>query len=174
MAASIALVTSPTWAAEPDAGSGFSVHGGWWDVGAEYQSPWGAFGGVGVPWPVYLTSSSGQHGIVSADARLGYSYSLTEHVSLRALLLSGWFYRWGDPCSEGCTTHEHWFFNFLSAGVRYHFPCGVLMGIEVPLVGVETHHSTERGDAGWRSPDWYPPPISAAFTQAYVGYGWKL
>ena len=172
--AGVALVPSPAWAVDPKPGSSVSVHGGWFDVGGEFQTPWGVFGGLGVPWVAYVPRVSGQEGIVSADARLGYSYSLTEHVSLRALILSGWFHRWGDPCSEGCTTYEHWFFNFLAAGVRYHFSSGVLVGLEVPLVGVETHHSSEPGDSGWRAPDWYPPPYSAAFTQAYVGYGWQL
>jgi hypothetical protein len=145
-------------------------------VGVEAQSCWGVFGGVGMPWPVYLPvmAYSGREGVVSSDLRLGYNHALTEQLSLRGLVLSAWVYEWGDPCSDGCTSHEHKFFNFLSLGLRYQFPCGVLAGVQVPLVAAEFSYGREPDDTGWHHPEWFPPPVSAAFTQAYVGYSWKL
>jgi hypothetical protein len=174
--AGIVLISSPTWSAEPEARSGLSVHGGWWDVGAEFQTAWGVFGGVGVPWIAYtpLLTYSGHEGTVAADVRLGYTTPPSEGLSLQALVLSAWIYQWGDPCSDGCTVHEHKIFNFLSVGLRYQFPCGFLAGAEMPLVALKLAYSKEADETGWHHPDWFPPPISAAFTQAYVGYGWTL
>ena len=176
LTAAIGSFAPSAWAAEPGREPSVSVHGGWWDVGAEYQSPWGIFGGLGVPWIAYtpLLVDSGNEGTVSADLRLGYDYPLTKSISLRALFLSAWIYQWGDPCGDGCTVHEHKFFNFLSAGLLYRFPCGFLLGFEMPLVAEESNHSQEPGDTGWHRPEWFPPPISVLFSQVYIGYGWDL
>ena len=169
--------TSPSaLGAETSLRTAASVHGGWWDVGGEVQTPWGIFGGLGVPWIAYtpLFVYSGHEGTVAADARLGYSTPQSDGLSLRALVLSAWIYQWGEPCGDGCTVYEHKVYNFLSGGLRYRLPSGVLLGLEVPLVAVELNHSQERDETGWHAPEWFPPPIAAALTQAYVGYGWGL
>jgi len=174
--ATTGLISSPAWAAEPGPGSSLSVHGGWWDVGGELQTPWGVFAGVGVPWVAYtpLLTYSGHEGTVTADLRLGYATPPSEGLSLRALFMSAWIYQWGDPCDDDCTVHEHKFFNFLSVGLRYQFPCGFLAGVEVPVMAGKFAYSRETEESGWHRPDWFPPPFSAGFTQAYVGYGWQL
>jgi hypothetical protein len=49
-----------------------------------------------------------------------------------------------------------------------------LAGIEVPVMAGKWTYGREPEESGWHRPDWFPPPFSAGFTQAYVGYGWQL
>ena len=154
--------------------SGIIAHGGWWDLGAEYQTALGPVVGLGVPWPVYTPTLGygGRDGVVSLDARLGYSLGISESAALRVLALSAWVHEWGDPCGDGCTIHEQKFFHFLSVGVRYEFPCHILVGLDLPLVGLKTTYSREPEESGWHALDGFPPPVSFAFSQACVGYRW--
>jgi hypothetical protein len=131
--------------------------------------------GLGVPWIVLTPffTYGGQNGVLTADSRLGYGHPLSASATLYGHILTAWAFTWGSPCGDDCEQlHEHKFFFFPAIGARYAWRSGVMLGADLPLVGLKVTHSDDRAYPGWSRPEWVPPPISFAFSQAYVGYQW--
>jgi hypothetical protein len=154
------LAQSPAWAAERR--PAVSVHAGWWSVEAEWRTKSGAYAAAGVPWAAAaLYLMNGASWVVPLGARAGYDLALSPRWSLRASAHAASAY--GDERGKcGCADAEPTFrlFLFAEAGVRYQSPGGLVFGVDLPLYGLRPGH------------DQFPPPVSLAFTQLYLGYSW--
>ena len=145
--------------------SAFAVQGGWWSVEAEWRSRSGIYVAAGVPWGIVPVSlMSGATWIVPLGARVGYQHALSERWSLRGSLHAAVVF--DDETSRcGCGSDEKMLtrsFAFAELGARYESPGGFVAGVDLPLFAVHLAHEL------------FPPPVSLAFGQAYVGFSWGL
>lgn len=139
-----------------------SLQGGWWTVEAEWRTRVGLYAAVGVPWPlVPLSVMNGATWVAPLSARVGYDFAISPRWSLRASGLAA-----SSVANEtgkcGCNHGQvEWrTFLFAGLGVRYQSPGGLVVGAEIPLVGGSALHQV------------FPPPMSLAFSQLYLGHTW--
>jgi hypothetical protein len=156
------------WAAEP-AASAVSVQGGWWSVEGEWKAPNGIHGAIGLPWMGFLLES-GSRWTVPFSARAGYQYEASAVWKLRGSVRVAGTY--GENSSCGCGRRETRTFGFLEFGIRYEAPSGFVAGLDLPLFAFDQAHDLARGRT--EGIEVFPPPLSLAFSQVYVGYSWKL
>ncbi|HEX2656855.1 MAG TPA: hypothetical protein VHU40_01230 [Polyangia bacterium] len=144
--------------------SAVAVQGGWWSVEAEWRSRAGVYVAAGVPWGIVPVSlMSGATWIVPLGARVGYQHPLSQRWSLRGSLHGAVVF--DDETSKcGCESPAMLTrsFGFAELGARYQSPGGFVAGVDLPLFGIHFP----------RKP--FPPPVSLAFGQAYVGFSWGL
>jgi hypothetical protein len=144
--------------------SAFSVQGGWWSAEAEWRSRPGIYVAAGVPWGIVPVSLlNGATWIVPLGARLGYQHAVSPRWSLRGSLHGAVVF--DDETSKcGCSDEKMLTrsFAFAELGARYESPRGFVAGVDLPLFAV--HFPREL----------FPPPVSLAFGQAYVGFSWGL
>lgn len=139
-----------------------SLQGGWWTVEAEGRTRVGIYAAVGVPWPlVALSVMNGATWVVPLSARVGYDLALSPRWSLRASGLAATTVA-NETGKCGCNHGQAEWRTFLFAGlgVRYQSPSGLVLGAELPLVGASALHQV------------FPPPMSLAFSQLYIGRSW--
>jgi hypothetical protein len=136
----------------------FTLQGGWWSLEAEARSRWGVYLSLGVPWVAApLSLLSGATWVVPVGGRLGYDLSLGPRWSVRASVHAA--VSVSNEVSCGCESNvETRVFGFAELGARYELPSGLVLGADLPVVGIRfPHHG-------------FPPPESLAFSQVYVGY----
>lgn len=139
-----------------------SLQGGWWTLEAEWRTRVGLYAAVGVPWPlVPLSVMNGATWVAPLSARVGYDLALSPRWSLRASGLAATSAA-NETGKCGCTHGQvEWrTFLFAGVGVRYQSPGGLVLGAELPLIGGSALHQV------------FPPPMSLAFSQLYVGHSW--
>jgi hypothetical protein len=146
--------------------SALSLQGGWWSAEGEWKTSSGIYAAVGVPW-VGLWLMPGR--TVPFAARVGYQYDLSSAWALRgSARLAGT----SGEASCGCQRRVIQTFGFVELGIRYQAPSGFVAGLDLPLLGFDQAHDLARGRT--EGVELFPPPLSLAFSQAYVGYAWKL
>lgn len=140
----------------------FAVQGGWWNIEAEWRSRPGIYVAAGVPWGIVPVSlMSGATWIVPLGARVGYQHPLSQRWSLRGNLHGAVVF--DDETSKcGCESPAVLTrsFAFAELGARYESPGGFVAGVDLPLFAVHFPRKL------------FPPPMSLAFGQAYVGFSW--
>jgi hypothetical protein len=139
-----------------------ALQAGWWSAEAEWRTHLGLYGAVGVPW-VMVPLSILNHAtwVVPLAGRLGFDLPLSPRWSVRAsghAAITVANERGKCGCADDGPIWRT--FLFAEVGVRYQRPSGVVFGADLPLFGMRTPHH------------WFPPPVSLAFTQAYIGYSW--
>ena len=155
-----------TRADEPNS-SALSLQGGWWSAEGEWKTPSGVYAAVGVPWMGLVLS---QGWTVPFAARVGYQYDLSPAWGLRgSARFAGTS---GEESSCGCQQRVTRTFGFVEVGVRYQARSGFVAGLDLPLLGFDQAHDVARGRT--EGVELFPPPLSFAFSQVYVGYSWKL
>jgi hypothetical protein len=149
-------------AGEDEPAAAVAVQAGWWSLDGEWRGRSGVFAGAGVPWVAAAITTNAQW-MVPYAARAGYQHDLSPRWKLRgAAHLAGTYGR-ENPCGD-CGHIVTRTFAFLELGLRYEARSGFVAGLDLPLFGVG---KTGRADI-------YPPPLSFAFAQGYLGYSWRL
>jgi hypothetical protein len=151
------------------AASAVSLQGGWWSVEGEWKTPSGIYGAVGVPWMGFLLSSGGGW-TVPFSARVGYQYEASATWKVRGAARVGGTY--GENRSCGCGHRETQTFGFVEFGIRYEAPSGFVAGLDLPLFAFDQAHDLVRGRT--EGIEVFPPPLSLAFSQVYLGYSWEF
>jgi hypothetical protein len=152
-APSAAAITEPPQSA-------LTLQGGWWSVEAEWRTRTGMFGAIGVPW-VAIPLTSHARWLIPYAARIGYQHDVSRTFKLRGAIHVAGTYGRENPCGD-CGEIVSRIFAFAEVGGRYEAPSGFVAGVDLPIFGL--------GSSGG---DLYPPPISLAFSQAYVGWSWR-
>jgi len=166
---SIASGICPLAPAAEQAASAVSLQGGWWSVEGEWKAPNGIYGAVGLPWMGVLLSSGGGW-TVPFSARVGYQYDASAVWKLRGSARVAGTY--GENSSCGCGHRETLTFGFLEFGIRYEALSGFVAGLDLPLFAFDQAHDLARGRT--EGIEVFPPPLSLAFSQVYVGYSWNF
>jgi hypothetical protein len=156
MAAYLALASSSA-AESVEPTSALAIQGGWWSVEAEWRTRIGIFGAIGVPW-VAIPLTSHAKWLIPYAARLGYQHDVSRTFKLRGAVHVAGTYGRENPCG-GCGEIVSRVFVFAEVGGRYEATSGFVAGVDLPIFGL-----------GSSSGDPFPPPISLAFSQAYVGW----
>jgi hypothetical protein len=159
----------PLARAADGAASAVSVQGGWWSVEGEWKAPNGIYGAVGLPWMGFFLPS-GDGWTIPFSARVGYQYEASAVWKLRGSARVGGTY--GENTSCGCQQLETRTFGFVEFGIRYEAPSGFIAGLDLPLFAFDQAHDLVRGRT--EGIETFPPPVSLAFSQVYVGYSWKF
>jgi hypothetical protein len=151
-------------AASPAAGRGsaFAVQGGWWSVEAEWRARVGVYAAAGVPWVMVPLAVMGDATwVVPVAGRIGYDFALSPRWSLRASGHAAMMIA-NEKSKCGCADEDpsRRTFVFAEIGIRYQSPSGFVAGADLPLVGLRTPHHG------------FPPPLSLAFSQVYIGHSW--
>ena len=151
--------------------SEISVQGGWWNADVEWKSPIGIYSSVGVPWGAWLITFGSIKWLVPFSMRLGYQYEyLHNWYFLSSLHFAGTYGRENIMLdSNEIVTRSY---QFIEIGTRYENPSGMILGLDVPLFGFDDAHELFQGKT--EGIEIFPPPISFAFTQIYIGYSWQL
>ena len=140
--------------------SALALQGGWWSMEAEWRTKIGVFGAIGVPW-VAIPLVSHAKWFIPYGARIGYQHDVSRAFKLRGAFHAAGTYGRENPCGD-CGEIVSRFFAFAEIGGRYEAPSGFVAGLEVPIFGL-----------GHGGGDLYPPPVSFAFSQVYVGWSWR-
>jgi hypothetical protein len=165
----VASVNSPLARGQEAPAAAVSLTGGWWSVEGEWKSSSGIYGAVGVPW-MGLLLERGAKWTVPFGARVGYQFEACPSWKLRgAARVAGTF---GENSACGCQQTETRTFGFLEFGLRYEAPSGFVAGLDLPLFAFDQAHDLARGRT--EGVEVFPPPLSLAFSQAYVGYSWNF
>lgn len=153
------LVGAPARAQESAAPPALSVQTGWWSIELQWRGRSGLFAGLGVPWVLYLYQDKWS---VPYGGRLGYQHALTPNLGLRlSAHLAGAY--GAAECCDGAGGPHFMSFRLLELGLRYEYPGGFVVGLDVPLYAASDRAGVE-----------YLPPQSAALTQLYLGWSWRL
>jgi hypothetical protein len=139
-----------------------ALQAGWWSAEAEWRTHLGLYGAVGVPWVmVPLSLMGGASWALPVGGRLGFDLPLSPRWSVRASGHAATMVS-NEQSKCGCVDEGPTWRTFLFAevGVRHQRPSGVVFGADLPLFGMRTPNHR------------FPPPVSLAFTQAYIGYSW--
>lgn len=99
--------------------------------------------------------------MVPYAGRVGYQHETGTALKLRAALHLAGTYGRENPCGD-CGQLVLRAFAFAEVGLRYEAAGGFVAGLDVPVFGV-----AKAGRAV------FPPPVSFAFAQAYLGYSWR-
>jgi hypothetical protein len=163
LAAAIGATLAPRLAAagEEAPSSALAVQAGWWSVEGEWRTRAGVFLAVGVPWVGAALAMGSAVWLVPYGGRVGYQHETWRRWKLRAGVHVAGTYGREDPCGD-CGEMVSRTFGFVELGVRYEGASGLVAGLDLPVFGVGNGR------------DLYPPPVSLAFTQAYVGFSWRL
>jgi hypothetical protein len=145
-----------------------AVQGGWWNVEAEYRTPFGVFLNAGVPWFAILLDggTGGTDWNFAVGGKLGYQIALSESFSLRFGIRDAQSIWRGCPCAD--SQPENYVKTFISfeAGVRFETSSGFLFGADLSAYAFLV------GESG--SVEHFWPGYSLLFSQAYVGYRWSI
>jgi hypothetical protein len=144
-----------------------SVQAGWWSLEAELKSSTGVFAAVGLPWMGMLLPSGGW--TVPFSGRVGYQYDASVTWKLRGSARVAGTYAETSCLCGGWETQT---FGFLEVGVRYQAASGFIAGLDLPLFAFDQAHDLVRGRT--EGIELFPPPLSLAFSQVYVGYSWSF
>jgi hypothetical protein len=79
---------------------------------------------------------------------------------------------YGEDSSCGCQQRVTRTFGFLEFGIRYEAPSGFVAGLDLPLLAFDQAHDLARGRT--EGIEVFPPPLSLAFSQMYLGYSWSF
>lgn len=102
-------------------------------------------------------------------ARIGYELEASPVWKLRgALHVAGR----NDRASCGCSPRQTHTFGFVELGARYESPSGFVAGLDLPLFAFDQAHDVVRGRTA--GVELFPPPISFAFAQLYLGHAWRF
>jgi hypothetical protein len=145
-----------------------SLQAGWWSVEGELRSSTGVFAAVGLPWMGMLLTPGGW--TVPFSGRVGYQYDASASWKLRGSARVAGTY--AEQTSCGCGQWETQTFGFLEVGVRYQAASGFIAGLDLPLFAFDQAHDLARGRT--EGIELFPPPLSLAFSQVYVGYSWSF
>jgi hypothetical protein len=159
----------PIARAAEESASAVSLQGGWWSVEGEWKARSGIYAAVGVPWMGALLSSGGGW-TVPLGARVGYQYEASPAWKLRGSARVAGTY--GADSSCGCQHRVTRTFGFLEFGIRYEAPSGFVAGLDLPLLAFDQAHDLARGRT--EGIEVFPPPLSLAFSQMYLGYSWSF
>lgn len=145
--------------------SGLAIQGGWWSAELEYLTSTGLFLDLGVPWMAFVLDSttSGIDWTAAGEAKVGFQHSLDKAWKVRYGVRHAVVASHGCPCSDGHETTEIKPFLFFELGLRYLFPSGFLLGLDIPVLGFKRLYSNPK--PGY-------PPVVFAFAQGYIGYTW--
>ena len=154
---------------DEDAASAVSLQGGWWSVEGEWKTPSGIYGAIGLPWMGFLLSS-GPGWTVPFGTRVGYQYAASPRWKLRGSARFAGTY--GEESGCGCGQRVARTFGFVEFGLRYEAPSGFVAGLDLPLLAFDQAHDLARGRP--EGVEVFPPPLSFAFSQLYLGYSWRF
>jgi hypothetical protein len=144
------------------AGPAVGIQGGWWSVEAEWRSESGVLLAAGVPWLGAVLTMGSAKWVVPYGFRAGYQHEFSRSFKFRGAAHVAGTYGREAPCG-GCGEIVKRTFGFLEIGGRYEARSGFVAGVDVPIAAL-----------GKNGRDLYPPPLSLAFSQAYVGFCWGL
>jgi hypothetical protein len=167
-------VSTPTANVDSHGGavSSLAVQGGWWNFEVELKTRQGLYVALGAPIPVAAFNDWATHAnwTVPFGVRIGYQHETWPRLKLRGALHVAGTYSSESicDCSDERQTRS---FLLLEAGLRYEGPSGFVAGIDVPLVAFDDAHELVRGRTS--GVETFPPPLSFAFSQLYVGYAWR-
>ena len=141
--------------------SALAIQGGWWSVEAEWKTKIGVFAAVGVPWAAIPLTS---HAIwlIPYGARIGYQRDISRLFKLRGAAHVAGTYSREDPCGD-CARDR-------LARLRLHRGRRPIRGSLGFRSGGRCARLCARQKA---AASVVSPPISFAFSQAYVGFSWR-
>ncbi|MBW1811700.1 MAG: hypothetical protein JRJ87_26160 [Deltaproteobacteria bacterium] len=142
------------------------VQGGWFNVEADYVTPFGLFADLGIPWFILaLAYDDSSDWFIPIETKLGYQFEISEGVKLRAGARA--VFGFCEGCGEG-----PWGTTVLfELGIRYEDSSGFLMGLELPVYGLHVIHDSLHDTTDIMH---LTKGISFIYTQMYFGYAWKL
>jgi hypothetical protein len=150
----------------------FALQGGWWNWEVELKSRLGLYAALGAPVPVavFNNAATNANWTVPFGLRIGYQHDMWPRLKLRGAVHVAGTYSSEDICGS-CDQRQTRSLVFVEAGVRYEGPSGFVAGIDVPLIAFDDAHELVRGHT--EGVEVFPPPLSFAFTQLYLGYAWR-
>jgi hypothetical protein len=160
IAAHMQAVAARAMASDEKPQSALTIQCGWWSVEAEWKAKSGVFAAVGVPWVAVALTPSAKW-LIPYGARIGYQRGVSRVFRVRGAAHVAGTYGRENPCGD-CGEIVSRTFGFVEIGGRYEAPSGFVAGVDVPIFAL-----------GKNVRDIYPPPLSFAFSQVYVGFSWR-